>query len=72
MKFLKMLKHCLHPAVVLGVIAAIALAYVFAPQVAEYSWVLIALICPLSMMLMMAMMNRDQRHDADKDDTKQV
>jgi len=57
MNFLEMLKGCLNPKVVLSALVAIALAYVFAPQLAHYSWILIALVCPLSMMLMMAMMN---------------
>lgn len=61
MKFLKMLKHCLHPAVILGVLAAIVLTYMFAPQLAQYSWLLIALVCPLSMVLMMAMTNRKEQ-----------
>lgn len=60
MKFLEMLKCCLNPKVIISVGTAIVLAYVFAPQLAQYSWVLIALICPLSMILMTAMMNRDE------------
>lgn len=73
MNFVKMLKHCLHPAVIVGVLVAIGLAYIFAPQLARYSWILIALICPLSMVLMMAMMNKNHRKDDDNtDDTRQV
>lgn len=73
MNFLKMLKSCLHPAVIIGVLVAIGLAYIFAPQLAQYSWVLIALICPLSMVLMMAMMNKNHtKNDDNTDDTKQV
>lgn len=73
MKFLKMLKHCLHPAVIVGVVVVIGLAYIFAPQLTQYSWLLIALICPLSMVLMMAMMNKNHtKDDGDTDDTKQV
>lgn len=60
MNFLKMLKSCLHPAVIVGVVAAIGLAYVFVPQLAQYSWILVVLICPLSMVLMMAMMNHKE------------
>lgn len=73
MNFLKMLKSCLHPAVIIGVLVVIGLAYIFAPQLAQYSWILIALICPLSMILMMAMMNKKGRIEKDnvaKDDTK--
>ncbi|OGG75021.1 hypothetical protein A3H74_04225 [Candidatus Kaiserbacteria bacterium RIFCSPLOWO2_02_FULL_51_13] len=58
MKFLEMLKCCLNYKVIIGVGIAIALAYFFVPQLAQYSWVLIALVCPLSMILMMAMMDR--------------
>lgn len=61
MKPSRILKICLNPKVLVGIGAAIVLAYVFVPQLASYSWVLFVLVCPLSMMLMMAGMNRD--HD---------
>lgn len=61
MKPSKILTACLNPKVFIGIGAVIFLAYMFAPQVATYSWVLLALACPLSMMLMMAGMNH--RHD---------
>ena len=61
-----MLKCCLNPKVIAGVIAVIILLYVFAPQLARYSGLLIVLICPLSMGLMMMGMNKN--HDkSDKD-----
>lgn len=63
MNFLKMLKCCLNPKVIAGVLVVIALVYFFAPQLVQYSWLLIALVCPLSMVLMMAMMNRKEHTD---------
>lgn len=54
----------MNPKVLLTVGALIALAYIFAPQLASYSWILFALVCPLSMMFMMSAMN----HGPDKSD----
>ena len=66
MDFIKMLKCCLNPKVIVGVLAVIALFYFFAPQLLKYSGFLVLLICPLSMGLMMVMMNKN--HDkSDKD-----
>ena len=48
------LKACMNWKVLLGMGAVILLAYIFVPQIANYSWILLALICPLSMMFMMA------------------
>ena len=45
--------------VLLGIGAAILLAYAFVPNIASYTWVLLVLLCPLSMMLMMAGMSHD-------------
>lgn len=59
-----MLKVCLNPKVLVGIGAAIVLAYVFAPQLANYSWILLALACPFSMMFMMSGM----RHGHDQPD----
>ena len=73
MDFLKMLKCCLNPKMIVGVLAVIAIFYLFAPQLLKYSGFLILLICPLSMMLMVAMMNRDHgTKDTKKDDTKNI
>jgi hypothetical protein len=62
----KILKMCMNWKVLLGIGAVILLAYLFAPQIANYSWILLALLCPLSMMFMMASMN----HNNDKSDEK--
>jgi len=56
------LKMCLNWKVLLGIGVVILLAYLFVPNVASYTWVLFVLVCPLSMMFMMAGMN----HDNDK------
>lgn len=63
MKPLQILKSCLNPKVLIGVVALIILAYLFVPQIANFSWILIALICPISMMLMMVGMNRKDEGD---------
>lgn len=43
--------------VLLGIGIVILLTYLFVPDIASYSWVLLLLACPLSMMLMMAGMD---------------
>jgi|GEM_PF-6723493 hypothetical protein len=69
MDFLKMLKCCLNPKVIIGVLAVLAIFYFFAPQLLRYSGLLLALICPLSMVLMMSMMNNKKDDSHDKSDT---
>jgi len=56
------LKMCMNWKVLLGIGVVILLAYLFVPNIASYSWVLFVLVCPLSMMLMMAGMD----HGKDK------
>ncbi len=46
----------------LGIGTVILLVYLFVPNIASYSWVLLVLACPLSMIFMMASMN----HHSDK------
>lgn len=55
------LKTCLNPKVLIGIGLVILFAYLFIPQFAGFSWILFALACPLSMVLMMASMK--QGHD---------
>lgn len=63
----------MNPKVIVSVLAVIVLSYFFAPQLLRYSGLLILLICPLSMVLMMVMMNKSQRaDDTKKDDTKNI
>ena len=56
------LKMCMNWKILLGIGIVILLAYLFVPNIASYSWVLLVLACPLSMMLMMAGMD----HSNDK------
>lgn len=68
MKLSQLLQHCLNYKVLIGVGIVIALFYFFAPQLAQYSWLLIALVCPLSMMLMMKGMQHAE-HKSESQDT---
>ena len=59
---MKWLRACLNYKVLIGIAAVIVLAYLFAPQLARYSWLLLALACPISMIVMMVGM----QHMGDK------
>lgn len=55
MKFSEMLKGCLNPKVMVGVLLFIGVLFIFAPKVLAIGVgpFLLVLICPLSMILMM-------------------
>lgn len=72
MNLWEMIKCCLNPKVIFGVLAAIVLFSFFAPQMLKYSGLLLVLICPLSMVLMMVMMNKNHGSDDKKDNTKNI
>ncbi len=57
---MKWLKACLNYKVLTGIAAVIFLAYLFAPQLAQYSWLLLVIACPISMIAMMAGMQHTQ------------
>lgn len=68
MDYLKhLIQSCLNFKVIGVVAILIALAYLFAPQLMQYSWLLIVLICPLSMILMMVAMRRADSKDSQKE-----
>ena len=53
---MQFLKACLNYKVLFVIGIIIALAYLFTPQLARYSWILLVLACPASMILMVAAM----------------
>lgn len=68
MKIFDFLKHCFNPKVILAVAVIIIGLFIFLPsksQVAVYTPILLALVCPLSMILMMKGMNSSDKPDKD-------
>lgn len=64
MKLLQILKSCLNYKVIVGVGIIIAVLYLIAPDLAKYSWVLLVLVCPLSIIAMMTTMNKQDKTDS--------
>lgn len=62
MRLPQMLKMCLNPKVLITIGIIIVLAYIFVPQLVRYAWILLALACPISMMIMMYSMNDQNKH----------
>ena len=60
MKSSKILKACLNWKVILPLGVVGLLAYVFVPQIANYTWLLLILVCPLGMLFMMAGMKHGE------------
>lgn len=61
MKPLQILKMCVNPKVLFAIGAIILLVYVFVPQIANYAWILLVLLCPLSMLFMVGMHRDDNK-----------
>ena len=61
---------CLNYKVLVGILAVILLVYLLAPRFASFSWILLILICPLSMILMMTGMQHANKHSEDKENKK--
>ena len=62
MKLLHIIKACLNYKVIIGVVLVIIGLYLFAPRLANFSWILLVLICPLSMVLMMSGMRHSEKN----------
>ncbi len=60
---------CLNYKVLAGILVIIVLLYLFAPKFANFSWILLVLICPLSMILMMAGMQNMNEKPEDNNQT---
>ncbi len=59
-------KTCCNWKVLLGILGVLLFAFIFVPQIANYAWVLLVLVCPLSMVLMLAAMNH-KSHKPEKE-----
>ncbi len=59
------LKCCLNPKVLISIGVVIVLIYFFAPQTAAHYWpLLLALVCPISIIVIM--MSMEKQHDESK------
>lgn len=58
---MNILKACLNWKALAGIGVVVILAYLFVPNIANYTWILFVLVCPLSMILMMAGMNHSEK-----------
>ncbi len=65
MKLSNVIKMCLNYKVLLGILVVVVLVYILAPRFASFSWVLLVLICPLSMIFMMAGMQNMNKKSKD-------
>jgi len=59
---MKWLKACLNPKVLIAIALVILAAYLFAPQFTRYAWLLLALACPISMIVMVVGMQHGHNH----------
>ncbi|TSC52407.1 MAG: hypothetical protein LiPW41_177 [Parcubacteria group bacterium LiPW_41] len=59
MKLLQTIKHCVNLKVLIGIGIIVLFIYLFIPNVASLSWLLFVLICPLSMVFMLKVMDHD-------------
>ena len=66
MKLAQILRSCFNYKILIGVLLLILLVFLLMPQSAHYSWVLLALICPTSMIFMMAKMQGSDKNSAQK------
>ena len=66
MKISEALKMCLNYKVLLAILAVIVLVYLFAPRFATLAPFLLILVCPLSMVLMVAAMQHNNKSDGSK------
>lgn len=63
MKLLSIIKACFNYKVIIVIILVIIAVYLFVPRPANFSWILLVLVCPLSMVLMMSGMHSEKNSD---------
>lgn len=66
MKLSDAIKMCLNYKVLGAILAVIVLIYLFAPKFGNIALFLLILVCPLSMVLMMAMMQDGKKDSGDE------